>query len=210
MNRKLVTITLIVLVLFIIAFLALQKAQRIELPPAVSIDTTDQPSVGTGKITMVTFEDMKCSNCKRYDMEIYPYIKEHYIDTQRARYVMIPLAFLNNSMPAGNAALCVYHQNAALFFDYVNTLYQHQPNEALDWATPEVLTQFAQQVPNINLKDFIACVNNHTYYKQLQKNLKLASTVMGDTVKTPTLYINGYLVNPLTTVQINRMILASQ
>ncbi len=206
MNKTLVSITLSILAILIIGVLIFNKAQRVDLPPVKQINIEGQPTIGQGKITIVAFEDMKCSNCKRYDTEIYPYIKSHYIDTGKAQYVLIPLAFIQNSIPAGNAALCVYHQKPELFFAYVDYLYQHQPNEALDWATPETLTQFAQQVPGIDIPALTTCMQNNTYYTQLQQNLGLAGKVMGDTVQTPTLYINGYLISPMTIEQIDKVV----
>lgn len=206
MNKTLVSITLSIVAIIILVVLVMNKIQRVDLPPANQINIERQPSIGQGPIIFVAFEDMKCSNCKRYDEEIYPYIKSHYIDTAKARYVLVPLAFLHNSMPAGNAALCVYHQKPELFFDYVDYLYRHQPNEALDWATPETLTQFAQQVPGIDITALSTCIKNNTYYTQLQQNLGLAGKVMGDTVQTPSLYINGYLINPITVEQIEKVV----
>ena len=206
MNKTLVSITLSILAVLIFAVLIFNKAQRVDLPPAKQINIEGQPTIGQGNMKIVVFEDMKCSNCKRYDTEIYPYIKSHYIDTGKAQYVLIPLAFIQNSIPAGNAALCVYHQKPELFFAYVDYLYQHQPDEALDWATPATLTQFAQQVPGIDMQAFATCIQNNTYYTQLQQNLGLASQVMGDTVQTPTLYINGVAVTPMTVEQIDKIV----
>jgi len=206
MNKTLVSITLSILVVLLVGALIFNKVHRVDLPSAKQINIDGQPTIGEGKMTIVAFEDMKCSNCKRYNAEIDPYIQSHYIETGKARYVMIPLAFINNSIPAGNAALCVYHQKPALFFSYVDYSYQHQPNEALDWATPELLTQYAQQIPGIDMQAFTSCVKNHTYYTQLQQNLGLAGKVMGDTIQTPMLYINGYAINPLSIEQIEKVV----
>lgn len=206
MNKTLVSITLSIVIILIFGALVFNKAQRVDLPPVKQINIEGQPTIGEGKITIVAFEDMKCSNCKRYAEEIYPYIKSHYIDTGKAQYVLIPLAFIQNSPPAGNAALCVYHQRPELFFEYVDYLYRHQPDEALDWATAETLTHFAQEVPGIDMQTFATCIQNNTYYTQLQQNLGLAGKVMGDTVQTPSLYINGYLISPMTIEQIEKIV----
>lgn len=206
MNKTLVSITLTILATLFIGALVFYKVQRVDLPPIKQINIAGQPSIGNGKITIVAFEDMKCSNCKRYDTEIYPYIKSHYIDTDKATYALIPLAFIQNSIPAGNAALCVYHQKSELFFEYVDYLYQHQPSEALDWATPTTLIEFAKHVPGIELSSLATCIQKNTYYTQIQQNLGLAGKVMGDTIQTPSLYINGYAVTPMTIEQIEKII----
>lgn len=207
MHKKLTLITLILLGIVIIFWLAVKKARVIDLPPAIAIDTTGQPAIGSGAVTMVAFEDMKCSNCKRYNDEIYTQIKTRYIDTQRVRYVVIPLAFLPGSLSAGNAALCVFHlhQNAELFFNFMDYIYQHQPDEALDWATPTILIQFARAVPGIDIASFTNCVNQMPYAMALQHNLQLAAKIMGNAVQTPMLYINGHRITTLTMEYIDKV-----
>ncbi len=204
MNKKLVSITLSILAVLILGALVFYKTQRVDLPPAVQIDISGQPHTGNGTTIIVAFEDMKCSNCKIYNEVIYPFIQSHYIDSGKATYVMIPLAFLHNSIPAGNAALCAYHQKPELFFSYVDYVYQHQPDEALDWATPETLTEFAQHVPGIDMSALTTCIHNNTYYTQLEQNLAIAGKAMGDTIQTPSLYIDGHLVSPITAAHIDK------
>lgn len=202
MNKTLVSITLTILIILLIGGLIFYKSQKLELPNPVYIDSTNQPKIGNGKINIVVFEDMKCGNCKQYNQSIYPYIQSHYINTNKATYTLIPLAFIQHSMPAANAALCVYHQKENLFFSYVDYLYQHQPNEALDWATPETLIRFAQSIPGIDIEKLETCIKENTYYTQLEQNLNLAAKLMNGQVQTPSLYINGYAVNPMTIAQV--------
>ena len=55
------------------------------------------------------------------------------------------------------------------------------------------------------MQAFAICIKSNTYYTQLQQNLGLASQVMGDTIQTPTLYINGYVITPMTIEQIEKI-----
>jgi len=209
-NKTLISLTIAVLSVVIFVGLVFYKVDHADVMPAVTIDISNQPKIGSGDITMVAFEDMKCTNCKVYNDRLYSYIKSHYIDTGKASYVIIPLAFLPNSAPAGNAALCVFHQSPILFFDYIDYLYRHQPDEALDWATSNILLDFAEHITGINMVELQNCMKKHTYYTQLQQNLSLASKIMGDTVQTPSLYINGRIVSSLTKEDIDRMVSESR
>jgi len=175
--------------------------------PKMTIDITDQPTLNAGApISIVAFEDLKCSNCKRYSTELYPKIKEAYIDTKKASYTQITLAFLPGSKPAGNAALCLYHQDPAYFFAFVDNVYQHQPNEALDWATPATLISFASGISGVDTELFQSCMQGGVYNTTLDANFALASQVMGDYVETPTLFINGHKVNSLDMDSVEAMV----
>lgn len=181
---------------------------RDHLPKPISIDTTNQPTLGKShvKIHLVAFEDLKCSNCARFNVEIFPYIKKQLIDTGIANYTMINLAFVPGSMPAANAARCVYAQNKKLFFDFTEYLFQNQPPENQDWATIPALMIDAGKIKGINTDQLAQCMINNSYEAFIQNNLKIAMKAMGQEVQTPALYINGIKVDPLTKKQINIII----
>ena len=180
------------------------------LPKPVVIDTQNQPTLGNAKATVhiVAFEDLKCSNCARFNREMMPYIKKHFINTGVAKYTMINLAFIDGSMPAANAAHCVYMQNEALFFDYTDYIFKHQPPETENWASIPALLNFANQVKGINKKQLAQCIVTSPYDQLIRDNLTQAMKLMDNSVATPMLYINGIIVKPLTKEQINKIVSA--
>ena len=103
---------ILLVLLSVVAFLFLPQAQA-KPAPAMQIDTTDQPTRGNpnAKVHIVVFEDLKCIACKNFNNTILPQIKKQYIDTGIAKYTVINLAFIPGSMPAANAARCIYTQN---------------------------------------------------------------------------------------------------
>ena len=202
----------IVLVAIIAFFYIKPLLIKKELPKPVTLNTQNQPTLGNpnAKIHMVAFEDLKCSNCARFNVELMPYIKKEFIDTGVAKYTMINLAFIDGSMPAANAAHCVYTQNKKLFFDFTSYIFTHQPPENENWATVPNLLNFAGKIKGINTDQLAQCIVESPYDGLIKANLKQAMTVMGGTVSTPTLYINGIVVKPLTKSRIKAVIEAVQ
>lgn len=182
------------------------------LPKPVVIDTNHQPTLGsaTAKVHIVAFEDLKCSNCARFNNTLYPKIKKKYIDTGLAKYTMINLAFIPGSLPAANAARCVYMQNNQLFFPYVEYIYHHQPPENQNWATIPTLLDIANRIKGINVDKLGECLVASPYDDLISNNLKQASKLMNGEVATPTVYINGILVSPLTMTQFKHVFDAAQ
>ena len=180
------------------------------LPKAVVIDTSHQPTIGNtnARLHFVAFEDLKCSNCARFTNEIFPYIQKHFINTGAAKYTFINLAFIQGSMPAANAAHCVYKQNKKLFFPWVDYIYKHQPPEDQNWATIPVLLDFANKIPGIHTDSLATCLVQRPYDQLIQNNLKQAAKLMPTAVATPTVYINGVVVHPLTKEQIDTVVAA--
>ncbi|HLD84531.1 MAG TPA: thioredoxin domain-containing protein [Coxiellaceae bacterium] len=203
--KKIMIIILILIILGLVGFFYFKpQLMRATLPKAVMINTNNQPTLGNpnAKIHIVVFEDLKCMNCARFNNTLLPFIKKNYIDKDKAKYTLINLAFIDGSLPAANAARCVYTQNKALFFDYVDYIYTHQPPENQNWATVPTLLNFASHVSGIDINQLATCIVQSPYDQLIQDNLKEASRVMNHAVSTPSVYINGIAIKPLTQEQI--------
>lgn len=204
-----ITIIAIIIIAAIVFFFIRPMYIAKELPKPVAINTTGQPTIGNpkAKIHLVAFEDLKCSNCARFNVELMPYIKKELIDKNIATYTLINLAFIEESMPAANAAHCVYQQSAKLFFEYTDYIFQHQPPETENWATIPNLLNFANDIKDINTTQLSQCLVQSPYDQFIHNNLLQAIKIMPNgIVSTPTLYINGIIVKPLTRKQIRRVI----
>lgn len=196
----------ITLALFITISSGIVIAARSKLPPPVAINYIGHPTIGytKAKIHVVVFEEPKCSNCREYSETIFPKIKKEFIDTNKITYTVIPVSFLPGSMNAAMALLCVYnadplYPNSELFFDYLDYVYKNQPSEKIDWATTEKLIEMAQKTsPAINPSQLKKCIDMQTYRVKIQKNTEYGKKVMGGTISTPTVFVNGIEVQSLT------------
>lgn len=185
-----------------------------ELPPSITINRQGQPTIGYAKarVHVVIFEEPKCSNCKEFEKEIYPKIKKDFIDTNKITYTVIPVSFLPGSMPAAIAWLCVYYAdplypNDEQFFTYAEYMYEHQPDEHTDWATPEKLVEFAEKAsPAINTTQLKKCIEMDTYRVKIEQNTNYGMQLMDGVISTPTVYVNGIEVKDLTYEEINKLI----
>lgn len=192
------TLTLASLALFIAIalswFLFHRQNQQLHLPLPQKISLTGQPALGKANapIDIVLFEDLKCFNCMRFNRTVLPALKARYIDTGVVRLHVITLAFIPGSLPAANTALCAYAQHPDFFFKFIDQVYANQPPEHEDWATIPKLMSFAHAVKGLNLAQLSACVYQASDSPTVQKNFEIARQVMGGTLATPTLYINGY------------------
>lgn len=174
-----------------------------------SIDIRTLPTTGNrhAPLQIVAFEDLKCSNCMRFNETLLPKIKTHYIDTNKASYSVALLAFIPGSPPAANAAYCIHQQHSADFFSFIQSLYAHQPPEDENWATIPYLMQHAHLSTHADLDRLADCLVNQTHAETLARNMTLATRVMGENnVATPTVFVNGTQVTPLTWKQLQAVI----
>lgn len=207
-----IVIVLLVIVAALIAYFCRPVKMSSPPPPPVAIDTTNQPTEGnaTAKVHIVAFEDLKCFNCKRYELNIFPKIKELYIDTNKASYSFINLAFIFGSMPAANAARCLYDQNPAYFFPFVHYVYSHQPPESEDWATIPALMDMASHIQGVDKDKLSQCLVTSPNMTLINNNLVMAVKIMNGKVETPSVYVNGMIARPLTLERIQELVRAAE
>lgn len=198
--KRITLITLFFVVLIAaIAFFIVKPYKN--LGSKAAIQTIGLPTLGDPKAKnyIVAFEDLKCANCAIYNKTLFPQIKSELIDKGKAKYSVILLAFIPGSPPAANTAYCLYQQNPDYFFPFVDYVYQHQPDENSNWASVAQLMQFANAaVPKANQQKLSVCIIDGVNEAMVNNNLNIARSVMGETVTTPSLYVNGHKVNSLT------------
>lgn len=199
-NAMIAIAVVAVIVILCVIYIPQKDKASTTLPHAVTINTKNQPMMGSpnAKLRIVAFEDLKCSNCMRYNTTVFPEVYNHYIKTGIANYTMITLAFIPGSMPAANAARCIYAQNKTAYWDFVKYVYNNQPPEEENWATIPNLMLMASHLKGINNDKLAQCLVKSPYTDLIENNLKLLQSIMKPPVGTPTVYINGVRVDPLT------------
>lgn len=205
MKKIVIAIVMVIILIIILAFIFRPESN---LPKPIAINTENQPVLGRkdAKINIVAFEDLKCAACKEFSNTIFPILKQKYIDTGIANFTFINLAFVPNSLPAANAAHCLYVQNPKFFFPFVEYVYANQPPEEENWATIPKLAEFAGHVKGADLSKLSQCIYDSPYNALFEKNFALAEQAIGTPVMTPSVFINGIKVDPVTMAQIDKII----
>ncbi len=192
---------------------AVTYEQNKPLPSGIQLITTKQPTIGYAKapVKIVVFEEPKCSHCMEFTKTIYPELKKNFIDTNEVQFTVIPVSFLQGSMPAAIALLCVYNQdveapNGDLFMKYLKTIYEYQENINGDWATPETLVTLAKQAsPAINTEDLKSCIEKERYRSDIIRNLNYGNKILGH-ITTPTIFVNGVKLETISYSELKNLI----
>ena len=214
-NKSIKIIMLVIVMIFVIAIAIvltkphwLSSSHRSKAQSVVTIKTDNQPTLGAkdAPLQIISFEDFKCMNCRLFDLQILPWIVQNYVDTKQANYTAITVSFLPDSMQAAVAARCIYQQKPSQFFVFSDLLFKKQGDEMTNWANTAKLLEWANQIKGIDQEQFTKCLFNPDTVQQIIKNTQYGMTIMGGSLSTPALYINGVLVRPLTKKHIQEVI----
>ena len=186
-KRKKVVLATGILAFVFLSVAGLSQAGR--LPDRIVLNTVGQPSVGTGVVELVVFEDLCCTNCRVFAEEVLPLISSQFIETGRARLTVIPVAFGEHSKPLANAALGVYKMAPDRFIPFLLELLHSQASDR------EGILKVAKKVGGIDLVTLAYCVDHHLYYQEIDQNLIWAKRLMGEEFGTPTLFVDGIMTS---------------
>jgi protein-disulfide isomerase len=145
---------------------------------------------------MIEFSDYQCPYCRAFHSNTFEQLKKDWIDTGKVRFISwdMPLEFHSNAIKAAQAARCAGEQNK--FWEFRSLLIANADKLGAD----EILG-YAQQVPQLDVDRFKACVKDNQFTEAIKKSVTEAN---GQGVSgTPTFLIgktNGDVVDGIILV----------
>ena len=156
-----------------------------------SIGRADAP------VTLDVWEDFQCPVCARHSLEVEPALVGAYVRDGVLRIVHHDLAFLgrggadDESLLAASGAVCANRQDA--YWGYAHWVYANQDGENAGGFRPERLRSIAAAA-GVDVTAWDACVSEAAVRQQVADS---TATGIGQGVNsTPTMYLNGVLVDP--------------
>ena len=142
----------------------------------------------TATVTIIEFGDYQCRQCYTWFRDTKPAIIHEYVDTGKANFVFIDLAFMGDySSKAAQASYCAEDQK--MYWQYHDILYTSQDSKIESEKTnTERLKSFATSL-NLDMDLFESCLDSDKYSKRVQYNIIQAHE--NDIKGTPGFFIIG-------------------
>jgi len=162
-------------------------------PTTFEVDLGDGPVLGdkNANIWIVEFTDFQCPFCSRYHTQVFPQLKQNYINTNKIQYTVrdFPLGFHKHAKSAAIAINCAAEQNA--YWKMRDELFASKGliNETL-------FTEFAEKL-GLEMNAFSKCMAEDIRAKKVENDLAYGQSlgIQG----TPSFFVgrmeNGKLVN---------------
>jgi protein-disulfide isomerase len=170
------------------------------------IKTDYQPSIGTpgAPVVLVEFSDFECPYCQQQAKMLREELVKAYPKEVRLYYLDFPLESLHPwAKSAAMIGRCVFHQNAAAFWDYHDWIFENQ-----EQVTPENLKdksfEFAKS-KGIDASQLSKCVETGATEAEVNKTRAEGKAL--DINSTPTMFVNGRrMVGSLQWPEVKRVI----
>lgn len=147
---------------------------------------------------IIIYGDYKCPYCKKVEEEIMPKLKKEYIDTDKAKFKFVNMAFLGkDSIKGSRAGHAVQNVAPKQYLEFQNKIYSKQPNHEGRWITNSLLDK---EISSLNISDEKKEKIKKSYksknsqsWKDAAKDIKLAKEKGVEEV--PEVYINNKQIN---------------
>ena len=146
------------------------------------------------KVTIVEYASFTCPYCATFHKEIFPQLKEQYIDTGKVKFIYREVYFDAPGLWGGLLARCVSPEK---YFGIVDLLYKKQSKWASGSTEKEILNELFSIGRQVGMEDeqINKCMQNK------EKSLKMIDAYLENSKidkisSTPSLVINGKLLKP--------------
>lgn len=143
-------------------------------------------------VTVIEYASVTCPHCATFHSEIFPEIKENYIETGKVRFIFreFPTAPANLSVAGSMLARCAAEKGGDdAYFVVLNALFQSQRTWIYGDSPRDELLKIASQA-GMDAAAFDACVNRQELLDLINENINEGSQKYGIT-STPSFVVEG-------------------
>lgn len=155
-------------------------------------------------VTIVMFSRYECSVSKKFFDEMYPQLKEKYIDTGKVRFIYKHFySPATKEVISAQASLCANDQGMfwpyhALLFERVKEWSERSDTTGIDELFNPIFSQYAVEL-GLDEETFLNCLYQNLYKAELEKDYAYAleELGLGPSSGTPIFLINGLKIEGL-------------
>jgi protein-disulfide isomerase len=136
-------------------------------------------------VTMIEYASMTCPHCAAFAVQVFPKLKEKYIDTGKVKYIMREYPLDGLAAAAFMLARC---GGPDKYYPLIETLFAQQQKWAVREPIPPLLA-IAKQA-GFTQQSFEACINDKDQLTKVQQMRDRGSQKF-KVDSTPTFFING-------------------
>ena len=166
-------------------------------PPTMSVAGELYKGEPAAKVAIIEYADFQCPFCRRFESQVYPNIRDSYINTGKLKYFHrdMPLVFHQGAMPAARAAHCASEQGK--FWEMHDSLLGDAAS-----LTPADIDERAGKL-GLNVPDLDKCIASDRFADIIQRGISEASAMQISGTPTfiiGTLDANGNVMSVKKTV----------
>lgn len=187
LERKLLVLSTLGIIL---VSLIVMKIPERTTPFSINVENQFTYGRADAPIHMILFTEFACPRCLMFHKEELSIIDKKYVEKGKVRVTIIPLAFLEESLPACTLSLCIQKEEPSHMKSFYDFLF-HLPQETLTSSSVRALLGLYQNLPSAQI---LQSLRNHSFANEIEHNISLAHQIYSEDVSVPIVLINGNLI----------------
>ena len=142
-------------------------------------------------VTVTEYASMTCPHCAAFTEQVFPKIKEAFIDTNKIRFVFREFPLDIKAAAGSMLARCIAKEDSGKYFAVIDMLFKQQN----DWVmkdTAATLTRIGKQA-GLSQQAVEECLKVQALLDKIAADQKYANEVL-KVNSTPTFFINGEML----------------
>ena len=164
-----------------------QNASPVDVAKPVSL-----PDMALGPkdaaVTVTEYASMTCPHCAAFTEQVFPKIKEAFIDTGKIRFVFREFPLDIKAAAGSMLARCIAKDDSGKYFAVIDMLFKQQ-NDWVMKETAATLTRIGKQA-GLSQTAVEDCLKDQALLDKIAADQKFANEVL-KVNSTPTFFING-------------------
>ena len=151
-------------------------------------------------VTVVEYASLTCSHCADFHANVYPGLKEKYIETGKVRYILREFPLNNQAFAAAALARCLDDKQ---FFPFIDALFKTQETWSCQNCNVEAELKKLWKQAGGGEEQFKQCLDPKTNKAKLDAILAIRKRG-SDEFKvdaTPTLFVNGERLTGINSIE---------
>jgi len=149
-------------------------------------------------VTIVEYASMTCPHCAAFTEQVFPKIKEAYIDTNKIRFVFREFPLDIKAAAGSMLARCIAKDDPQKYFAAIHTLFKQQETWVMG-KTSEQLALIGKQA-GLSEADVDKCLKDQALLDKIAADQKFANEKL-KVNSTPTFFINGEMIKGETSFE---------
>ena len=164
------------------------------LPETIGKEELHRLGNPNAKVTLIEYAAPRCPHCARFDINVFPQLKQAYIDTGKINFVFRVFPLSEDDGNAEKLARCLPKDQ---YFSFIDLLFRNQPRWDDEYGVLDVRGGLAQmaQVAGIGAAQAQACMNDKKADADINESTEDA-VARYQVNSTPTIIVNGIVRQP--------------
>jgi protein-disulfide isomerase len=154
------------------------------------LKTEGRPALGTpgASVVLVEFTDFECPYCREEAKKLHDNLLKEFPKDVHFYFMDFPLEQMHPwAKAAAIAGQCIFKQNADVFWEYHDWIFEHQTEITADTLTSKIL-DFAKD-KKVDSLQLSRCMETKATEAEVNRTMELGKSL--DVAATPTIFVNG-------------------